>query len=154
MTFDTPTEDEYKFVKDSWANSYRKSKWAGCIPNHMYDQVSREGIRTILDRGALVLVAVTPIAGREEEFPAVRRVMGYSVSEPSRGVLHWLYVKRGPDGLGYRGVGIGRQILEKTIEAFNPRVEWTYTHRMDASERFLNGKAKRFRWDDVSARVK
>lgn len=155
MTFDTPTVDEFKLVKDAWANSFRKSPWAGCIPNHLYDQVSRESIRSILDRGARVLVAVTPIHGREDEFPAVRRVMGYSVSEPHRGILHWLYVKAGPDGLGYRGVGIGRAILERTILEFNPNVEWTYTFRTRASERFLNGgDGPRFHWDPIPARVK
>jgi hypothetical protein len=154
MVFDTPTADEFKFVKDSWANSFRKSPWAGCIPNHLYDQVSRETIRSILDRGALVLVAVTPIAGQEDQFPEVRRVIGYSVSEPERGILHWLYVKAGPDGLGYRGLGRGRAILEKTVELFNPNVDWTYTFRTRASERFLNGGENRFHWNPVPARVK
>lgn len=155
MMFDTPTADEFKFVKDSWANSFRKSPWAGVIPNHLYDQVSRETIRSILDRGALVLVAVTPIAGREEEFPAVRRVMGYSVSEPDKNVLHWLYVKAGPAGLGYRGLGIGRALLEETTKMFTdgPR-PWTYTFRTRASQKFLANSLREWRWDPVPARVK
>lgn len=154
MTFDTPTADEFKFVKDSWANSFRKSPWAGCIPNHLYDQVSRETIRSILDRGALVLVAVTPIAGQEDEFPAVRRVMGYSVSEPQKGVLHWLYVKAGPDGNGYRGMGVGRSILDKTVALFAGHA-FTYTFRTRVSERFLNSVVPGvFRWDPVPARIK
>jgi len=93
MTIDTPTPEEFKLVFDAWGQSFRKSPWAGCVPNHLWDAVSRETARTILDRGALVLVAVTPIAGQEDEFPAVRRVMGYSVSEPNRRLRLWLYVK-------------------------------------------------------------
>jgi hypothetical protein len=154
MTFDTPTADEFKFVKDSWANSFRKSPWAGCIPNHLYDQVSREAIRSILDRGALVLVAVTPIAGQEEQFPEARRVMGYSVSEPRHNILHWLYVKAGPDGNGYRGMGVGRSILEKTMMLFDEQSPNTYTFRTRASERFLSGSGRRFQWNPVPARLK
>lgn len=135
--------DEYKFIYDSWANSFRKSPWAGCVPNHLYDQVSREAARSILDRGAVVLVAVTPIAGQEEQFPEVRRVMGYSVSEPDRNVLHWLYVKD-----DFRGMGVGRELLEKTCRIDE---DWTYTFRTRASSKFLG---PRFRWDPVRARVK
>lgn len=154
MKFDAPTADEMKLVFDSWANSFRKSPWAGCIPNNLYDQVSREVARSILDRGARVIVAVTPIAGREDEFPAVRRVMGYSVSEPDRNVLHWLYVKDGPAGNGYRRLGVGRALLEQTVKAFDPDRPFVYTFRTRASERFLNGESRRFIWDPVPARVK
>lgn len=143
MTIDTPTPEEFAFVFDSWGQSYRKSPWAGTVPNHLWDTVSRETARTILDRGALVLVAVTPIAGREDEFPAVRRVMGYTVSEPKRKLLHWVYVKN-----DYRGTGIGARLLETTCPGDD---EWRYTHRTHASSRFLG---PRFTYDPVPARVK
>lgn len=145
MIFDSPTADEFKFIFDSWANSFRKSPWAGCIPNHLYDQVSRECARSILDRGARVIAAVTPIEGQEEQFPAVRRVMGYSVSEPGRNVLHFLYVKD-----KFRGMGIGRRILEQTCAAG----EWTYTFRTRACTKFLASSAATFKWDPIPARMK
>jgi GNAT superfamily N-acetyltransferase len=150
MQFATPTADELKLVFDSWANSFRKSPWAGCIPNHLYDQVSREVQRSIMDRGARVLVAVTPIEGHEAEFPEVRRVMGYSVSEPERGILHFLYVKA-----PYRGIGVGRALKQRTVIDFSAGQQWTYTFRTRASERFLNSDVPGvFRWDPVPARVK
>ena len=142
MTFDTPTADEYALVFDSWAKSYRKSPFAGTVPNHLWDQVSRETAKSLLDRGATVIVAVTPIAGRESEYPGVRRVMGYSVSEPGRRILHWLFVKR-----DYRGVGVGRAILSATC----PDGGWTYSHRTRASTKFLGPG---YKWDPVTARVK
>ena len=142
MKIDTPTPEEMSFVYDAWANCYRTSPWAGCIPNHLYESVSREGMRSIMERGALVLVAVTPIAGHESEYPEVRRVAGYSVSEPGRRVLHWLYVKK-----DYRNLGVGRELLAATC----PDGDWDYTHRMPASQKFLG---PRFHWDDVSARIK
>jgi len=142
VIIESPREDEYSFIYDSWANSFRHSFWAGCVPNHLYDQVSREATRSILDRGAVVLVAVTPIAGQEDQFPEVRRVMGYSVSEPGRGVLHWVYVKN-----DFRGMGVGRELLARTC----PDGEWTYTFRTRASTRFLG---PRFQWNPVAARLK
>jgi len=138
VTFDNPTADEMKLVYDAWANSFRKSPWSGCVPNNMWDAVSRAMITDILDRGARVVVAVTPIEGRENE----RRVMGYSVSEQGRGVLHWLFVKR-----DYRGMGVGRQLLDATC----PDGNWTYTCRTRASTKFLGS---RFHWDPVPSRVK
>lgn len=142
MVIDSPRPDEFSLVFDAWANSFRKSPWAGCVPNHMWDQVSRAVATDILERGARVLVAVTPVDGREGEFPAVRRVMGYSVSEPGKNVLHWLFVKQ-----DYRGFGVGHELLAATC----PDGEWTYTFRTRASLRFLG---ERFRWDPVPARVK
>lgn len=143
MTIDTPTAEEMNLVFDAWANSYRKSPYAGCTPNHMWEQISRECMRGIVERGAKILVLVTPIAGRESEYPGVRRVAGYSVSEPTRRVLHWLYVKK-----DYRSLGVGKQLLAATCD---DGVGWSYTHRTRASSRFL-GPA--YRWDDTAARTK
>jgi ribosomal protein S18 acetylase RimI-like enzyme len=136
--FDAPEPDEFPFIFDSWANSFRRSPWAGCVPNHLYDAVSREAARGILDRpGTRVLCA----------FPeGVRRIMGYSVSEPERGVLHWLYVKS-----DFRRLGVGRLLLTETLAAFNPDVDWRYTFRTRASAAFLGDL---FRWDPSLARVK
>jgi GNAT superfamily N-acetyltransferase len=124
-------------VYDAWANSFRKSLWAGCVPNNLWDSVSRAMITDIIDRGAKVIVAVTPIEGGEG-----RRVMGYTVSEPDRRTLHWLYTKR-----DYRGLGVGKALLAETC----PEGEWTYTCRTGASAGFLGA---RFHWNPVSARVK
>ncbi len=146
MVIDTPTADELKLVYDAWGNSFRKSPWAGCVPNHLYDSVSRETARSIIDRGALVLVAVTPIAGAEDEFPAVRRVMGFAVAEPHRNVLHFLYVKN-----NYRGTGRGSALLDEVTKDFDPELDYVYTHRTRASSRFLGDK---WRWDPVPARIK
>lgn len=139
MTIEPPRADEFAFIFDSWARSFRKSPWAGCVPNHLWDQVSRECAKGLLDRGARVLVAVTPIEGRPDE----RRVMGYSISEPGRKILHWLYVKE-----DFRDMGVGAALLEATCPGDE---EWIYTHRTKAASRFLG---PRFRWDSVPARTK
>ncbi len=136
MQFDSPTAEEYALVIDAWVRSYQKSPWAGCVPNHLWDSVSRTCISEILNRGARIVVAV---ADTED---GGRRVMGYSVSEP--GVLHWLFVKR-----DYRGVGVGSAILRETCPAGGG--PWTYTHRTRASERFLG---RNFAYDPRTARIK
>lgn len=138
MTVTTPTADEFPFIFDSWANSYRKSPWAGTVPNHLWDQVSRETARSLLDRGARVLVAVTPIEGSDE-----RRVMGYIVAEPGDKVLHWIFVKK-----DYRGLGIGKALLAAMCPGED---HWAYTFRTRASAGFLGG---RFHWNPVPARLK
>lgn len=132
-----PDAEEYPLIFDSWARAFQKSPWAGCVPNHKWDEVSRAGISEILDRGALVLVAFTPLED------GTRRVAGYAVSEPARKILHWVYVKR-----DYRGMGLGTELLDKTV---GEAAGWSYTFRTKASAGFL-GSA--LRWDPVAARVK
>lgn len=123
--FDAPFEDEYKLVHDAWAQSFRKSPWAGCIPNHLYDAVQHAASREIVERGARVIVMYIPLED------GGRRIAGYSVSEPERRVLHWLYVKK-----DYRGHGFGRRLLQATC----PDGEWFYTYRTRASTKFLGSR--------------
>lgn len=132
--FDAPDAEEYSLIYDSWARSFRKSPWAGCVPNHLWDQVSRACIGELLNR-SLVIVAVKDLEDGK------RRVMGYSVSEP--GTLHWLYVKD-----DYRGMGIGKRLLEFTTAGWE---QFVYTHQTRASRKFLGSK---FHWDPVPARIR
>ncbi len=133
MILDTPTAEEFAFVFDSWARSFRRSPWAGCVPNNLWDAVSRECSKGIVDRGARVVVA------RPDD---VARVMGYSVYEPDRRVLHFLYVKD-----SFRRMGVGTALLNEAA----PDGDWTYSHRTRVSQKFLGS---RFVWDPVSARTK
>lgn len=142
--FDYADADELPLVFDSWSKSFKKSPWAGCIPNHLYPEVSRAGISEILDRGAKVLVAYIDLPD------GARRVMGYSVSEPEKKILHWLFVKR-----DYRMPGwqVGTALLDRTLAmAGEGRLEqWTYTYRTPASAKFLGPF---FTHDPAPARVR
>ncbi len=141
MRFDAPTPDEFPLIYDAWAQSFRKSPWAGCVPNHLWDQVSRACASEILSRGARVIVAVQDLED------GTRRVLGYSVSEPDIRTLHWLFVKR-----DYRRtVGVGRALLAETVKDWDASKRWTYTHRTASAPRFLGTS---FSWDPVPARVK
>lgn len=136
MLITTPDAAEFPLIYDSWSLSYRKSPWAGTVPNSLWERVSRETMRAIIDRGALVLVAVTPIEGGEG-----RRVAGYSVSEPDRKILHWIFVKK-----DFRDLGIGAALRAKTC----PGSGWEYTHRTRSSSKFLGPD---FKWNPVAARL-
>ncbi len=139
--FDGPAADEWPLIFDSWARSFQKSPWSGCVPNHKWDEVSRAGISEILARrGTRVTVCYVEIS------PGVRRVMGYSVAEPDRQILHWLFVKR-----DYRKTGVGTALLVRATEDWDTRKPCTYTFRTRASEGFLRGLCT---WDPVPARVK
>lgn len=138
MIFDAPQADEFAFIFDSWANSFRRSPWAGCVPNNMFDAVSRAAAAGIIDRGAHVVVALPD--------GDTRRIMGYAVSEPAKGVLHWLYVKN-----DFRRMGVGRALLQQVTDQMPvPGQSRTYSHRTRMSDRFLRD----WTWDPVTARVK
>ena len=138
MKFDSPRADEWPLVFDAWASSFRKSPWAGCVPNHLWDQVSRAAATEIIDRGARVLCAVADLPDGN------RRVMGYAVAEGP--ILHWLFVKR-----DYRGMGVGRALLAEIMAGVGDSVEKSYTHRTRSSSRFLG---QGWKWDPTSARIK
>lgn len=141
IQFETPTEDEFKFIIDSWSNSFRKSNYAGCIPNNLWPQVSRATIHQLLARETMrVWVALAPSNdGRG-------RVMGYYVGEP--GILHWLYVKK-----DFRRLGIGKQLLKHATDSWPAEVRGRprYTHKTDNSQRFF---PPGWKWDPIPARVK
>jgi GNAT superfamily N-acetyltransferase len=128
MQFDAPTEDEWPFIFDSWANSWMKSPWAGTVRNCDWPEVSRKASSEIVDRAT---TRVTVLWQETED--GVRRIVGYSVSEPAQRVIHWIYVRR-----DCRGYGNGRRLLQE-IMGDTRRSEWVYTHRTNACSRFFRG---------------
>lgn len=135
MKLVSPVAEEFNFIFDSWARSFQKSKWAGNVRNCDYAATSRGTAGDIIDRGARVVVAVEDMAD------GTRNIVGYSVSEPAKKVLHYLYVKR-----ALRGLGIGKKLLVDLGDTAN----WRYTHKTSACDRFLRG----MQWDPTTSRVK
>lgn len=143
MKIDRPTGDELAFVFDSWSRSFRKSPYAGCVPNSMWESVSRASMNEIVDRGAQVRVATVDLPD------GTRRVMGYIVAEPQYKVIHWIYVKK-----DYRRKGIGWNLIRAVAagEGLRERLAgWSYSHRTNASG-WLN--AIGVKWDATAARIK
>lgn len=120
------TED-LSFILDSWLKDYKRSAYAGVVPNNLYDKVYSNTIQQLLDRGMTVLVA---------EGTQVNTLIGYIAFEASRsgaGVVHWLYVKK-----PYRGNGFGCYLLQAA--GIDPAKPYFYTFRTRASKKFLSGR--------------
>lgn len=128
IKLDIPTADELKFVLDSWSNSFKKSKYAGCIPNNLWASVSRTSITQLLSRQLCdVLVALSPTSDGSRGL-----VMGYIVGEP--GILHWVYTKK-----NFRRLGIGKTLLAALTKNWDVQLKKfpRYTHKTDCADRFL-----------------
>jgi len=77
-------DGEVAFVYDAWLQSWRQSKYAGVIPNHLYYDTQRTAIAELAARGATFLVA--ELNGE---------LLGFACGEEKDGktVLHYIYVK-------------------------------------------------------------
>lgn len=114
-----PTPTELPGLFEDWAGSFRKSRWAGNLPNNLYWSAHIEAFRQLLTRGATALVLTT------SEHPSV--VLGWVVSErTSRNevVAHYVYVTP-----LYRRRGIANRLLT----AAGLTKDCVYTFRTDHS---------------------
>jgi len=142
IEFSTPNVDELKFILDSWSSSYRKSKYAGTVPNNHWEEIARATATQLMSRpGCRTIVALVP--GENENRG---RVMGYSIAEP--GILHWIYTKK-----DFRRLGIATQMLAEQMSQWDDRDKKypRFTHKTDSSYRFL---PRWWKWDPIPARVK
>lgn len=83
-TYRAWTDDDARFVYSSWLDSWRKSRYAGCVPNHLYYETTRTAIEDLIGRGATVIVA--ELDGE---------LLGFACGEAKDGkkVHHYTYVK-------------------------------------------------------------
>jgi hypothetical protein len=107
--------DDLPMVFDSWLKSWRVSKWAGTIPNHLYFETQRVLIEDLIARGAKIVVA------HPEGHPDV--IMGWACGELKEGktVLNYAYVKDPYLGLG---------ILERLLAALPGEQPGFITHKL------------------------
>lgn len=76
-------KEDVKFIFDSWANSWRREKWAGIIPNHRYHEIIREVIEGLIARGALLDVV--------EEDGRIHAWICHEKDRTGRMIIHYLY---------------------------------------------------------------
>jgi GNAT superfamily N-acetyltransferase len=118
-----------RFVLDSWARSFRRSPFAGCVPEDLYPSVVRATATRLLATGTLE-VACNP--------DEPDQILGWALREPGR--LHYVYVKD-----PWRRDGIARDLLARApLQSF--------THRTPAGDRLLARVAPWLTWDPVPAR--
>jgi GNAT superfamily N-acetyltransferase len=131
-------QGEQPFVLDGWIRSWRTSPWAGCIANNLVWAATRDTIAGLALRGANIDVAVS--RGTDTE-----RLVGFVCYEKPD-VVHYLFVKR----RGFRGLGIGRQLLAHAQSALGLAEPGRFTHRTTASKMLLD---LGWTWDPIPARV-
>jgi hypothetical protein len=100
-----------------WTGSFKRSKWAGVVPNNEFPKVQGELIRQLLSRGAKCTLAVN------KANPA--QVLGFICTERTRlnePVVHFLFVKD-----YYRRHGISKLLLK--VEDIPCDGSAFYTHK-------------------------
>lgn len=122
------TPAELPGVMESWSGTWKRSRYAGCIPNHLFEQITFTAITQLLQRGAKVDVLTARSA------PGV--VLGWVCHEADRRssqrIVHYLFVKDGFRERGYGGLllaSIGIQRGDRFI----------YTHKTPFEKYFKGG---------------
>lgn len=125
--------EDLPLVFDSYLKSWRVSKFAGAIPNHLFFDVQRAALEDLLSRGATLTIAYP--SGREDV------ILGWACAElkEEKTVLHYLYVKD-----PYIGLGLP-EILLKCLPGQQPGF---VTHRQPHKE------LREWRWTPEIARRK
>lgn len=110
------------FWRANWIRTFRVSRWAGTIPNHLVQPVMRVAIDGLMKRGMKVVVAHL-----EDDDTALMGFVAYEDAKPGDvPVVHYVFTK----GL-YRGNGVARDLLAASV---GPR--FRYTHRTEMAEYF------------------
>jgi hypothetical protein len=115
-------------VVESWLASYRRSPWAGAVPNNLYDAVYSDTIRQLVERGAALWLAHNP--SRPDH------ILGYLCSEVTSDgvpVVHFAFVKD-----LYRRQGIAASLFEAA--GINPATKYFYTFKTGAEKHFPGGR--------------
>jgi hypothetical protein len=132
--------EDRDFFFDSWLKSWRKSRYAGVIPNNLYYDTYRSTIESLVARGATVQVACG------EENPD--HILGWVCWEKTPdgyAVVHYLYVK--DPYLKY-------QVDEKLLAGVEGERPGFYTFKYPQVERALEKAGGRWTWAPEIARRK
>ena len=83
----THKAEDIAFIFDTYLKSWRMSKWAGTIPNHLYFETQRQALEGLIGRGARVVVAHPD--GHDDA------ILGWAIGEEKEGkcVVHYVYIK-------------------------------------------------------------
>lgn len=114
------------FWRANWIRTYRVSRWAGAVPNHLIQPVMRVALDGLEARGMKVLVAHLP------DYPeALMGFVAYEEAKPGdQPTLHYLFTA----GL-YRKSGVAGSLLAASVGD-----RFRYTHRTECAEWFRRPK--------------
>jgi len=117
-----------EYIKVSWLNSYRKSRFAGVVPNNLYSVVYTEALRQLWLRGAELFMLVN--ADFEQQVVAWAVVERTSDGKP---VVHYAMTKPNSRRKGYI-----RQLL--AYAGVDHKQPFYYTFKTGASRYFPAGR--------------
>jgi hypothetical protein len=110
------TPEELPSVYESWAGTWRRSRSAGCIPNHLFNEVTFTAITQLLQRGMKVAV----LAAKAAPGTALGWIAYERDKRSDQVIVHYLFTK---DGFRQRGYG---QLLLDEVGAGR---KFIYTHQ-------------------------
>lgn len=130
VIFRPANEADLDTIYESWIGSYRKSHYAGTIPNNLFREVQTQTISQLLARGAKIVVGVTPT------FPDFWvSWCCYEVTSDGHPVVHYLFVA---DSYRAKDFHLGQKTLQAA--GFDIDAPFMYTHRTRGAEQFKGNK--------------
>lgn len=109
--------EELPAVLESWAGTFRSSRYAGCIPNDKFYAVTYDAITQLVNRGMAVTV-LTP-ANRPEQM--LGWIAHESDTRDMQPVVHYLFVKQ-----PFRKRGLGRLLMDSIGAVKGSKFIYTY----------------------------
>ena len=122
-------ENDLDFILDGWLKSYRRSPYAGSVPNNLYFKVYSTAIQQLIDRGMQIDILESSKVDSKLGFVA------YECSERLGVVIHYIYLKE-----EYRGEGFAQFLLGYI--GIDPGKPFLYTFRTFYSKKFPTGLYK------------
>ncbi len=120
------TPEELPAIFEAWAGTFRKSRAAGCVPNHLFNEVTFAAITQLLTRGMQVRVLTA------RSHPSV--VLAWVAYEPDKRsaqtIVHYLFTK---DSMRRRG------LAKALMTAIGVGKTFIYTHQTSFSKYFRGG---------------
>lgn len=117
-------ERDRRFILDPWLKEWRKSPFAGIIPNNTFSAVFFDAVEQLHTRGMCVVILESKDPDTQVGFIAFERA-----AVP---VIHYVYVKP-----VFRGLGFFPQLLEAA--GVPTEGAFLYTFRTPDCKKFRNG---------------
>lgn len=117
-------EKDRRFILDPWLKEWKKSPFAGIIPNNLFSQVFFEAVEQLHKRGMEVILLESVDPDTQVGFIAFERA--------AIPVVHYVYVKP-----VYRGLGFFPQLLGAA--GLPEGGSFLYTFRTPDCRKFKNG---------------
>lgn len=116
------------FVWETWLSSFRKSPWAGVVPNNLYKPVYLETMRQLVERGAEVVCATNP-----EKPGHILGWLCYERTSDAIPVVHYCFVKP-----LFRKRGVAASLF--AAAGIDPKQRFFYTFKTPAARYFPGGQ--------------